>query len=164
MAVNKYKDHVWVLSEDSKTRQIANGFVLHPSINIRCIDIRPFSGGWPKVLKDLKNEHLCGLRNYQHRHLVILVDFDSSGERRRDVFKDVFKDISKDVSERVYVIGPSVEVENLENDAGLTAEKIGTGLAKACANGDPGLWENQFLKHNETELKRLRDSVKSFLF
>lgn len=160
MAVNKYKDHVWVLSEDSKTRQIANGFVLHPSINIRCIDIRPFSGGWPKVLKDLKNEHLCGLRNYQHRHLVILVDFDNFGEDRREIFKD----IPEDVKERVYVIGPSVEVESLEKDAGLTAEIIGTELAKACANGEPGLWKNKFLEHNETELKRLRDSVKSFLF
>jgi len=160
MAVNKYKDHVWVLSEDSKTREIANGFVLHPSINERCIDIRPFSGGWPKVLKDLKKGHLCDLRNYQHRHLVVLVDFDSFGESRRDLFKD----IPIDVSERVYVIGPSVEVEDLQKDIQLTPEKIGIQLAEACANGDPGLWKNQFLKHNEKELERLIASVKPFLF
>ncbi len=64
MAVNKYKDHVWVLSEDSKTREIANGFVLHPSINERCIDIRPFSGGWPKVLTERVRQVCwsCGIK------------------------------------------------------------------------------------------------------
>jgi hypothetical protein len=31
MAVNRYKPHIYVVPEDDANRQIANGFLLHPS-------------------------------------------------------------------------------------------------------------------------------------
>ena len=45
MSVNKYRPHVYVLSEDDANRQIANGFLLHPDLLARNIQALPEVGG-----------------------------------------------------------------------------------------------------------------------
>lgn len=57
MRLNKYRPHLLVLPEDDANRQIANGFILHPNVNSRAIQVLPPSGGWRKVLEDFRNVH-----------------------------------------------------------------------------------------------------------
>jgi hypothetical protein len=49
MAVNKYKPHIYVLPEDDANRQIANGFLLHESVDSRSIQVMPTTGGWTRA-------------------------------------------------------------------------------------------------------------------
>lgn len=161
MGVNKYKDHVLVVPEDDANRQLANGFLLHPSLDGTCIDIRPPSRGWVNVLKEFEAIHINGLRSYVLRHLVLLIDFDEQVENRTKHFRDQFP---SDVSERVYVLGARGEPESLRRNLGWSLEKIGNALAEACADGNTDLWSNELLRHNEAELARLTAGVKLFLF
>lgn len=161
MGVNKYKAHVWVVPEDDATRQLANGFLLHPSVDGTCIDIRQAPGGWSKVLTDFETTHIADLRKYPSRHLVLLIDFDDQVEDRTRLFRDRFP---RDVASRVYVIGSRSEPEPLRKTIGQPFEKIGEALAESCAEGFPGPWAHELLKHNEAELVRLIADVKPFLF
>lgn len=161
MGVNKYRAHVWVVPEDDATRQLANGFLLHPSLDETCIDIRPAVGGWPKVLEKFGASHLVDLRKYTLRHLVLLIDFDDKFDSRIEYFRGQFPD---DVLDRVYVIGVCSEPEPLRIDIGMSLEKIGNALADACANHELGLWSHDLLRHNEAELIRLTVGVRPFLF
>ena len=161
MAVNKYKAHVWVVPEDDATRQLANGFLLHPSLDGTCIDIRQASGGWAKVLSVFVAIHIADLRKYPFRHLILLIDFDEQVEDRTGKFRDRFPD---DVSERVYLLGSRSAPEPLRNAVGQSLEKIGEALAEACAGGEPDLWSHELLRHNAGELDRLTTGVKPFLF
>ncbi|WP_306603350.1 hypothetical protein [Azonexus sp.] len=52
----------------------------------------------------------------------------------------------------------------MRKDCGISLEKVGEQLAKACANGTPGHWEHPMLHHNQPELERLIQNVKPFLF
>ncbi len=58
MSINKYKRHILVLPEDDANRQIANGFLLDPNLDVRAIQILPPSGGWKKVLNSFMDNHL----------------------------------------------------------------------------------------------------------
>ncbi|MBN3727264.1 hypothetical protein [Burkholderia sp. Ac-20379] len=161
MAVNKYKPHVWVVPEDDANRELANGFVLQYSVNDECIDIRPPSGGWPKVLNEFTETHIAHLRNLPHRHLVLLIDFDGNFQNRLQYFKSQFP---VDIADRVYVLGTLIEPEDLRVDLGQSLEEIGEQLADACANNVDGLWTHGMVLHNASERARLMASVKNFLF
>jgi hypothetical protein len=50
VSVNVFKPHVLVLPEDDANRQIVNGFLLDPSLNLRAIQALPIAkvcGGMP---------------------------------------------------------------------------------------------------------------------
>ena len=161
MGVNKHKAHVWVIPEDDANRQLANGFVLSLPAGEICIDIRPASGGWPKVLDQFVNEHAKQLRQYRLRHLVLLIDFDDQVAARMQHFKNKFPD---DIAERVYLLGTRSEPEALKSNIGRSLEHIGQMLADACANDDNEMWNHALLTHNLDELARLTAAVKPFLF
>lgn len=161
MSVNRFKDHVWVVPEDDANRQLANGFLLYPAVNGTCIDIRPASGGWPRVLDEFARVHITQLRSYPLRRLVLLIDFDDLVATRTVHFKNQFPD---DVAGRVYLLGARSEPEPLRAAAGCSLEKIGTDLAKVCADNDMGLWSHELLMHNQVELARLTVDVRHFLF
>lgn len=161
MAVNKHKEHVWVVPEDDANRQIANGFNLHPALNDKCFGIGKSSGGWLKVLLELEQVHAKALRTITLRHLVLLIDFDSKVDERAAKFKAA---TPPDVADRVYLLGTRSEPESLRTNTGLKYESIGKALADECASREPGLWSHELLKHNEHELKRLMAAVKPFLF
>jgi len=161
MGVNKYKAHVWVVPEDDANRQLANGFLLHPALNDTCIEIRPASGGWLRVLQEFVSDHVSDLRKYPLRHLVLLIDFDEKVETRTERFRNEFPD---DVSGRVYVLGTRDEPEPLRRALGQSLERIGEALAGSCADGNPELWNHELLNHNQAELDRLTENVKPILF
>ncbi|WP_306603351.1 hypothetical protein [Azonexus sp.] len=90
MSVNLYKPHVLVLPEDDANRQLANGFLQDPALNLRAIQVLPIAGGWSKVRDDFVSTHLSQLRNYALRHLVLLIDFDGQVATRLKHFNDAF--------------------------------------------------------------------------
>lgn len=161
MSVNLYKSHVLVLPEDDANRQLANGFLQDPALNLRAIQVLPIAGGWAKVRDDFEQAQLSQLRKYPERHLVLLIDFDEQVADRAQIFRDAFP---ADVRGRVYLLGTRDEPEPLRKACGVSLEKVGEQLASACAHGEPGLWEHAMLKHNQSELERLIQNVKPFLF
>ena len=161
MSVSKYKPHVWVVPEDDANRQLANGFLLHPRLDLTAIDVRPAPGGWPKVLEAMERIHTRELRKYTLRQLILLVDFDGKGDARAAHFRAAFP---SDVQGRIYVLGVRDEPESMRADLGIRFEDVGRRLADACDNDEDGLWGNEHLLHNRAELLRLSANVKPILF
>jgi len=81
MSVNKYRPHVYGLPEDDANRQLANGFLLHPDLLARNIQVLPEVGGWLEVLSHFKSEYAKGMEQYQQRLMVLLIDFDADETR-----------------------------------------------------------------------------------
>lgn len=160
MAVNKHRDHLWVLPEDDANRQLANGFVSNAAVKNVCMDIRPPSGGWLKVLEDFKSQHVRTLRDYPRRHLILLVDFDDDVDGRSERFRE---EIPPDIADRVYLLGTRNEPERLKVATGKSLESIGRLLAGECADDEDILWGHELVRHNREELVRLRAAVKLFL-
>ncbi|MDX9944468.1 MAG: hypothetical protein RBS35_06705 [Azonexus sp.] len=160
-SVNNYLPHVMVLPEDDANRQIVNGFLKDPSLNLGAIRPLPIAGGWGKVREDLSASQAAQLRNHRQRHLVLLIDFDGQVDERTQSFQAA---IPEDVRDRVYVLGTQDEPEPLRKNCGVSLEKIGEQLAYACAHGEAGLWDHSMLKHNRAEVARLIQNVKPFLF
>lgn len=76
MSVNKYQSHILVLPEDRANSEIANGFLLNPNLNIRSIQILPYAHGWRTVLNKFTSDHISEMRQYPHRNILLLIDFD----------------------------------------------------------------------------------------
>lgn len=162
MSVNKYKPHVYVIPEDDAERQVADGFTLHSSVDIRQIDVVRPPGGWSKVLDTFHEQYVSILRGHQYAHVVLLIDFDNSVESRREF---IARQIPSDVADRVFVIGPQDEAETLKREfenGGL--ESIGTALANDCDRQELTNWCRSQLAHNEAERARLAAIVRPFLF
>ena len=161
MSVNKSKPHLYVIPEDDADRQIANGFALHWGVDTRQYQVIPPPGGWPQVLSLFKQEYIPALRRNALTHLVLLIDFDGRGDDR---YRRFAEEIPADLAERVYVLGPRDEPEDLKRELGLSLEQIGTALADDCAGSSIGNWGHDHLVHNEPERVRLADNVRPFLF
>lgn len=161
MTVNKYRHHVVLIPEDDANRQLANGFLLHSSLNGRVIDVRPVAGGWKKALDIFLSSYLDEMKELPYRHLILLVDFDNNFEDRKKLFEE---NVPNDIRDRFYLIGCLSEPERLRKNCNDSYETIGKSLAESCSNQTPGLWEDDELKHNENELIRLTKNVKPFLF
>lgn len=161
MSVNNDKPHVLVLPEDDANRQIANGFLIDPSIKQRNIQVLPPAGGWGKVLDSFKKDHAEKLRKFKERHLVLLIDFDDHVAERQQQFLESFPE---DIRGRVFLLGTLSEPEPLRKECGDSLENIGKNLATECFHNKDGLWSHPQLAHNAEERKRLNDKVKSILF
>lgn len=161
MSINKYQSHILVLPEDDANRQIANGFILHPNLNGRAIQVLPSAGGWGKVMNDLKEVHAPEMQKYPYRMMVLLIDFDN---QQKDRLSYVKNQIPQDLTDRVFVLGVLSEPENLRKTIQRTFENIGEALSKDCSDDMNELWGHDLLKHNKTELDRMILSVKPFLF
>jgi hypothetical protein len=160
--VNRHLPHVLVLPEDDANRQIANGFLLEPRLQARKIQILPTAGGWPRVLADLKSQHIELLRRYPDRHLVLIIDFDGNVADRRQIF---MADVPAELRDRVFLIGTRDEPEALKRLCEMSFECIGTKLASECGDGAyDGLWKHDDLVHNASELQRLIATVRPILF
>ncbi|MBE9206821.1 hypothetical protein IQ244_09890 [Nostoc sp. LEGE 06077] len=161
MSLNRYKPHVFVLPEDDANRQIANGFLLHPNLNARVIQVLKAAGGWGDVVSKFAKDHVPEMRRYQEERLILLIDFDDQFEHR---LPHVNSQIPDDLQERVFVLGVLSEPERLRSNMGKNFEEIGEALANNCADNTNELWEHELLKHNKIELERIISSVKPFLF
>ena len=159
---NKYKDHVFILPEDEANSQLANGFLLGTGVNQRVVQIRKVAGGWQKVLQNFKDDYILGLRRYRQRRIILLVDFDDQDGR----YDDIKGKIPSDLQDRVFVIGVSSEPEKLlASVKGLNnLEDIGKALAEDCLNNTSQIWGHDLLKHNQSELQRMRNDIRPFIF
>jgi hypothetical protein len=159
VSVNKYQPHVFVLPEDDANRQLANGFVLEVQ-HERRIQILPEVGGWSNVCETFLSEHVKGMRNFPGRYLVLLLDFDD----QRDRPDKVKEKVPEDLRGRVFLLGVRSEPEALKQ-AGLGSfEDIGRKLAKECREGIKDMWAHDLLQQNASEISRLEQTVRGFLF
>jgi len=161
VSVNVYKPHVIVLPEDDANREIANGFLLDPSIKIRNIHPINPAGGWVKVLNQFLVDHVPELRKWPERHMVLLIDFDGQVDSRTEQFET---QIPVDVRDRVFLLGTKSEPESLRKQYGDSLENIGKALAAECYQDKTSLWNHCLLSHNAKERTRLNAKVKAILF
>lgn len=159
MSVNKYLPHVFVLPEDDANRQIANGFLLEPALIDRQIRILEEAGGWNEVLKRFDSVHADEMDRFPERLMVLLIDFDGN-EGRLEVAKNK---IPQHLKDRVFILGTLNEPEDLKQDLG-SYEAIGLAMAKDCREETNAVWEHLQLRHNSTEIHRLRLHVRPILF
>jgi hypothetical protein len=158
---NRYQPHVWVLPEDDANRQLANGFVLdldQPSS--RRIQVLPEVGGWRAVLDTFESDHVAEMDRLTQRYMVLLIDFD--GEEGR--LTEVKRRIPERLTGRVFILGAWSEPEALKA-AGLGSyETIGRAIAKDCREQTDTTWQHDLLRHNASEINRLRQDVRPILF
>ena len=161
MSVNREKPHVFVLPEDDANRQLANGFVLElDPVPLRNIQVLPEVGGWKQVIERFKADHLAGMERYPLRFIVLLIDFDGQ-EGRLGQAKAA---VPASVADRVFILGTLTEPEALKKAKLGSYEAIGSALAKDCRDQTDTFWEHDLLRHNASELERLRHYVRPILF
>jgi hypothetical protein len=159
MSVNNYRPHVLVLPEDRANADIANGFLLNPSLDERSIQVLPYARGWLTVIEKFKGIAPT-MRQYLDRRVVLLIDFDGDADR----LNYVMGEIPDDLRNRVFVLGVLSEPEKLKSSLGKNFEGIGETLAMNCSDNIDELWLHELLKHNQSEVARLTSYVKPFLF
>lgn len=161
MSVNRNRPHVLVLPEDDANRQLATGFQLAVDLNRqRQMQVLPVVGGWNDVLNRFRSEHITDLVRYPDRHMVLLIDFDG----RADRFDQVRAAIPNDLTERVFILGSWAQPEALKHANLGSYETIGLALARDCRAGTDTTWSHELLRHNASELDRLRQRVRPLLF
>jgi hypothetical protein len=157
---NRFQGHLIILPEDDANRQLANGFIKNINIKPRTVQILPPAKGWEKAVDDVMKNHVPEMRSYADRRVVLLIDFDNDAER----VGEIKNKIPDDVKARLFVLGTLSEPEKLKSDTRKSFEQIGGELAQECFENTNELWHHQLLKHNEPELERMVQDVKSFLF
>lgn len=150
-----------VLPEDGADRELANGF--HLSVDFtrqRQMQVLPVAGGRNEVLERFNSEHVEAMVRYADRFMILLMDFD--GEE--DWVENAKARIPEYLAERVFILGPLLEPEDLKR-ANLGAyEEIGAKLADECRRDTDTTWNHPLLRHNTRELDRLREHVRPILF
>ena len=136
--MNRYASHVYVIPEDDRDRQLADGFVLHHQVKDARIQVVPPAGGWAKVLETFCDEYVPKLRDYPKSHIIMLIDFDNHVEERTALFD---AEIPAEFKSRVFVIGSSNEPETLKKSLKLGYEEIGRRLADDCAADTAQYWD-----------------------
>jgi hypothetical protein len=160
MSVNSYLPHVLVLPEDDANSQIATGFHLQvDSAKYRQMDVLPVAGGWNEVLETFISVHVVEMERHADRYMVLLIDFDEREER----LQHAKTRIPAHLTHRVFIIGAWSEPEALRKDLG-SYETIGSALAKDCREETDTIWAHDLLRHNASELHRLRALVRPILF
>lgn len=161
MSVNTERPHILVLPEDRADRQLANGFWLEVDwMKQRQMQVLPIVGGWRKVLERFRVDHIRYMAQYPQRYMVLLIDFDGDEDR----FDEANGVIPGDLKDRVFVLGVWGEPEDL-GKAGLgSPETVGQKLAKDCRDETDVVWGHDLLRHNSSEVERLRKHVRPILF
>ena len=157
MSVNRYRPHLFVLPEDDANRQLAVGFQLATPTSQ--IQVLPVAGGWTNVRDRFASDHVRSMEHYIDRRMILLVDFDNDVNRLRAMNAV----IPAGLLDRVFVLGTLTRPEHLRQMHG-SYETIGRSMAQECSSGEHAIWDSNLLRHNETELVRLRDGVCGFLF
>ena len=158
MSVNRYKPHILILPEDDANRQLANGFVL--DLDTGQVQILQEAGGWLHVCNDFVSQHVHGMRRYDQRLMVLLIDFDDDPKRLQCVLDRV----PADLADRVFVLGAKTEPEALKQALLASYEVIGQRMAADCRTGTQTIWAHQMLKHNTSQLGRLCQAASHILF
>src|SRR4051794_21703848 len=98
MSVNRERPHLYVIPEDDRDRELANGFIGNLWVNDRQAKVMPVAGGWFSVLEKFKAEYIPYLRTYDQGYVVLLIDFDEDYDSRFSQFAD---QIPKEIKDRV---------------------------------------------------------------
>lgn len=158
MGVNQYKPHVLVLPEDDANSSLANGFHLELG-QIRQMQVLEVAGGWNEVLTLFESVHAAEMDRCRHRLMVLLIDFDGRESRLRDAKAR----IPTHLTDRVFILGSRTEPEDLKPDFG-SLETVGRALGRDCRTNTNVTWSYKGLRHNASELDRLRELVRPILF
>lgn len=176
MSVDINKPHLIVLAEDDANRQLAHAFLLE--IRERMPDSRqievlrkrtrkPAKDGWKKTVDEkFFEDQVPVMRQYPHQKVLLLIDFDEKTDdhnRREYTFRQLSKNKLEELRDRVFILGVWSEPEQLKKNLGQSFENIGKSLAKACMNEGNELWQHELLKHNLTEIERMKPSVNPLL-
>src|SRR5437867_3937915 len=119
--MNKYRQHIFVLPEDDANRQLANGFLL--DVSSRQVQVLVEVGGWAQVRDRFTLDDVDGLRKYDGRFMVLLIDFDNHINR----LKTMKAAIPEDLIDRVFILGTLSEPEALRQGGLGSYETIGKG-------------------------------------
>src|SRR5208282_3630673 len=153
MSANRHQPHVFVLPEDDANRQLANGFHLQVDWNRqRQMQVLNPAGGWMKVLALFQSTHVVEMQKYPHRFMVLLIDLDEK-QGQLDKAKAV---VPEHLTERVFVLGTWSQPEALKQANLGSYESIGAKMAQDCREGTTTIWGHELLRHNASELDRLR--------
>ncbi len=153
---NRYQPHVFVLPEDDASRQLANGFINHFAVDQNKIQILPPAGGWLDVCKKFASDHLADMERYPERLMILMIDFDNDAARHEKMH------IPPGLRDRIFVIGVLSELEKFK--AARSYDVIAHELAENCATDQYRAWDDPLLRHNASELLRLRRLVRPILF
>jgi hypothetical protein len=161
MGVNRRKPHVFVLPEDDANSRLANGFHLEvDGAAFWQMDVLPSAGGWTAVIDRFLSDHVQDMNRYPGRYMVLLIDFDGKQQR----LNDIKARIPGHLKERVFVLGTWTEPEALKAADLGSYEAIGKAMAQNCREGTVTIWDHALLRHNSSELDRLRQEVCPILF
>lgn len=132
MGLNRNKDHVTIIPEDSIYWEYAKGFLrgLPQKLQGRFEVLEPFPGGVDACLNGVK-ELAKGNRN-PHRHFLGLIDFDSKAEPTGDAERDAALTANRieaaasacAVSPNVFVLGPFMQAEDLKRELAPLSKSI----------------------------------------
>lgn len=160
MSANAYRPHLIVLVEDDAARQIVNGFILHPNLNTRAIQVMRPLGGWRRILDAYREEYLSSMYIFPERRVALIVDCDNDQHRLQRVTGEV----PRDLKDRTFVLGVLSNPEDLRRSLNMSFEEIGKSLAQDCSDDTRVIWGHALLIDNEPELRRMIVAVKPFLF
>lgn len=159
MSVNRHQPHVYVLPEDDANRQVANGFLLDPSLVDSRIRVLEEAGGWKETLDRFCSIYAAEMDRFPARFMVLIIDLDGKLDRL-DLAK---RRVPEHLADRVFILGALNEPEDLKRELG-SYETIGLAMARDCRQGTDAIWANQQLRHNAAEIARLRLEVSPILF
>lgn len=174
--MNKYQPNLQILCEDKINRDIANGFILglhnHHFMNPSPIEsYAELAGGWTKAVDNLSNFWIDNLRNNLNLFLLILIDSDRDPNR----ISQIISKIPNDLKERIFVMGcfnepeilkqqSHIAIKQMDKKAKISNENVGKVLFQHCKdNPENNLWYSDELKHNLTEIERLKENTKFFI-
>ncbi|HST21685.1 MAG TPA: hypothetical protein VLR90_11235 [Blastocatellia bacterium] len=163
MSVNKDRPHILILPEDDANRQLADAF--HKKVDwtrYKQMQVLPEVGGWRVVVELFRLDHIIGMERYPERFMILLIDLDGYEDR----LEDVKADIPEYLADRVFVLSTLTEPEDLKREGLGSYETIGSVLASECREETYTIqgWDHDLLKHNKSELDRLREHVRPILF
>jgi hypothetical protein len=161
MTLNKYVPHVYIIPEDRADAELANGFVNHDQVIDKQIKVLPCADGWSGVLEKFETQYIRYLQDHKNGHVILLIDFDSDYDSRRQKL-DIA--VPQDLKDRVFVIGSKDTPEQLKQNLAKSLEQIGESLAEDCYQDTCNFWGHEQLKHNEPDRLRLMKTVRSILF
>jgi len=160
MSVNRYAPHVYILPEDDANRQLANGFLLEPSIIGNNIRVLHEAGGWNTVLEQFCTIYATEMDKYDQRFMVLLIDCDGRPER----VEESKKHIPSHLANRVFILSSLTEPEKLKQELTQSYENIGLSLARDCREQTETVWNHNLLVHNLSEVARFREHAGHILF
>lgn len=166
MAVNKYKNHLFVICEDLATFELGTAWLESERADPSRYQIPSPVRGWESAVESARELLEAALPT---RHVLLIIDFDSSPSRSSFIRQ------SFQTSAKLFIIGVDPEAEDLRrlnfgHNWPLLGERMAkdrpTALANAGApNSSPNnIWLHPRMLHNLPELRAFTKATADWLF